>query len=527
MKKTLLFIIISVVLLANDNITAQSYFKINNGAKVKVLSATDLKASNDLNVANGALLRIYGNVTISGDAMCDDETAIIVHSVSTTQDGSFIYNGGSPKATVQRYVPKDGWHQVAINVSGASCNDFHFDFNPSTWLTHWNESSGEWEYITDITQALSAGEGFDFYVEDENKVVNLKGSLTAADLTLSTSSTPALTNNNGGNNLVGNPYSSAIDVDDNGADNWTFTDLEKTVWVLDQTNGPTNYLSRAVAAGTGSLDLGIIPMGQGFFVHATGSSPSLTIPAARRLHNNQHFYKTTGAERVNVDGYFTLKVSDQSSRDVIWVTFGKNGTDGFENGYDATKLAGGENAPQLFMREESVYDNLSINHLLSDFGDKKLVEVSFECGTAGEQVFTANTQHLVYTGVSLEDLLTGVTQDLTENPVYKFSSTKGDDPDRFLLHFYNTTGVDENNQEDVDNTVQIYSWNKNVYVRNNGDITPGKTLISIYDITGRLLLNKNFQNAPLISVPLNVNCNYAVVRVITCEKVTSSKVVIQ
>jgi len=533
MKKKLL-LTLTTLLITNYFIVINVYsqtggVKVKSGTSLKVKSGTSLKIARNLNVSTGALMSIQGDVTVNGSATGTDNTAIVIYSTSAINDGSFIFGSGSPNATVQRYITNNVWHQVSMPVSsGGTTNDFHFAFNPRTWLTHWNETTGEWEYLVDTTETRYLGEGYDYYVENTNVTVDFAGPLSSNNFSVNGSTTPAITNVADGYNLIGNPYTSALSVDDDGNNNWTFTDLEKTIWVLDQSGGAANYVTRAVAAGTGSLTDGIIPMGQGFFIHATGSSPLLTIPAARRIHSNQKFYKSAGqkSKYYNVDSYFVLDVTKNNTKDEIWVTFAKNGTDGFDNGFDASKLYGNEGAPQLYINSVSIEKPLSILHLHTLEERERVVELDFKAGSDGQQVFTANTTGLENCRVFLEDRFTGKTQNLNEQNSYIFISSKNDDPNRFLLHFYNTTGIDDP-QNGTKGKFLIYAWNKQVYIKNNTSDFSGKINVSIFDLSGRMLINKKFTNSSLIRIPVvNRNNTILIVRIMTDNILKTTKVII-
>jgi len=53
---------------------------------------------------------------------------------------------------------------------------------------------------------------------------------------------------------------------------------------------------------------------------------------------------------------------------------------------------------------------------------------------------------------------------VNDNPDYTFTATPDDLEDRFVIHFFGPTGVDEFG---IENTVNIYSYRQNAFVRNN------------------------------------------------------------
>jgi hypothetical protein len=126
--------------------------------------------------------------------------------------------------------------------------------------------------------------------------------------------------------------------------------------------------------------------------------------------------------------------------------------------------------------------------------------------------------------ITLEDKKTTTTQALTQNPVYNFSYTTGDDPERFLLHFYNPFyGIDEQFQV---NDMHIYSYGHEVYLK---DLTgnPEKGDMFIYNMMGQELAHKTVSAISLNKYTFNLPDGYYIVRVITKDKAFNGKVYLE
>ncbi len=519
MKKYMLFLLgITFLLFLYVPVNAQ-HFTITAGTQVKVLSHTDLNTAGGINVAATGVLNIYGNVVADGSVSSSAASGIIVHS-SLTGDGSFVFGSGSPKGTIYRYVTHGKWHQVSIPVTGATVHNFYFDENPRTWLARRDVTGGKWDYLTDLTQQLQVGEGFDYYIENDDETVSFTGTLTASDFDLTGSSAvPLVYANDTSYNLVGNPYAAPINIPNDGIHNWTFTHMEQSVWVWD---GDAMNYKVETAGGNGNFST--IPMGQAFFVHVTGASPELTVPATRRVGSSSTYFKSTGVKAKR--SHFILDVKEDSSSDNVWVTFGKNGTNGFDNGYDASKMFGSKKAPQLYIREDSVKDALSIDHLAPLNGEARVVQVSFVPGVDGKQVFIGHILNMDGTDVELEDLKTGIFHDFASDSIYTFNGTKKDNPNRFLLHIGKITGID--NPETGNGNMNIYAYNKAVYVHTKGTLPQGTSRIAIYDLMGRTVYNRTVQNATIIRIPIDLSHTYLIVRVVNGKnKIKISKVYLQ
>jgi hypothetical protein len=118
------------------------------------------------------------------------------------------------------------------------------------------------------------------------------------------------------------------------------------------------------------------------------------------------------------------------------------------------------------------------------------VPVAFNPTTSG--TFTINASEFenlaVQTGIYLEDLKTGNTIDLVENPTYQFTATAGDDINRFVLHFAPMMTTTDGNSN-VNNDIQIYpNPNTGIFTLSNETSEPAS--IEIYDASGKLVYSE-------------------------------------
>lgn len=512
--------------LAQENI--QENILITPGTTFKVQSETFLQAEGNTTVQSDGLLDIKGNATISGTVSSTDADGIIVRSTAIDEDGSFIFGAGTPNATIQRYVPLQdgGWgnyHQIGVPLmNGTTTSNFYFNGNPDTWLIRYNTIDDTYTFIYDLNETLHFGEGFMMMVDDAPATVSFEGAITAADFALTGSSTPLSLNTTGnGFNLVANPYSSALEFDNT----WTYSNMEGSIWILDQTGGQSNYRSRT-AAGAGTLTGGIIPMGQSFFVRVTGATPNLVIPANKRLHHGQAFYKSSQGIDSSYEYYMKLRVNEHQSWDEIMVSFGEHATEGFDNGFDCSKMMGDEKSPQLYLSESGVENLLSINHLPALTENRqRIVDMGFIPGQDGEQHFRASFTGMDNHRVILEDLKADVLHNLTDNPVYSFVSNKTDAPARFKIHFYDVTSLEDIAQQA--NTISVYSYNKQVYVQPSAQNTETIT-VQIFDIMGKQIYSAQLPASSLSRINLShVPNSVVVVRLFAGSVMETTKVILQ
>lgn len=319
----------------------------------------------------------------------------------------------------------------------------------------------------------------------------------------------ALGLNNDGNtdtdfNLIGNPYPSAIDIDefiafDNGSINNDA--MDGTIWLWTHNTAldgsgeflgddyATYNLSGGTQAGSGgATPTNFIGSGQGFFIKATSTDDVWFSNTMRVGGNNTQFYRSND-----------IKKSATVEKDRIWlnvtsatggafnqtlIAFMDNATDGYDRGYDGSKLSAS------WISFYSKIDTLkyAIQGLGSFALDKK-VTLGFDTyipQTMTYKISIANIEGVLKDNdVYLIDKELGITHDLKQSD-YEFTvDGTGNFPDRFALQFTKTTlSIDDLNL--ADNEFVVINQENSLNVRSNNAIAR----LKVYDITGRLLLDK-------------------------------------
>jgi len=471
-----------------------------------------------INIGSGAKMVIgvgatvsAGSAEASGTVTNTDTTRLVIQS-SASGSGSLIC-GGTPAATVQRYVTANRWNMVSPTTNAVDGGTFFLASGSDSWLTKFHEPSGTsgagagtgWIYITKLDSTLPPGNGFSYY-PSVNETVPFAGDLTSSNLTPSLS----WSGESYGYNLLGNPFPCTLYWDNT----WTMPNVEKTIWIWDG----SQYQSYPGASAPH-----YVPVGQGFFVRATAESPSITIPASKRAHNSQAFLKN--GDLLADLSFIVIHAYNNDYEDKVQVSFAVNGTDQFDNGYDATKMFGLAEAPQLYIADHE--DNLSYNHLpLISTSETKTVALSYIPGIDGEQVITAEMVNFSEMNVTLEDLKTGEKQQLKQNPDYTFMGSKADDPERFLLHFNSSAyGIDDPGSLSESN-MKIYASGKTIFIKSTGDAISQGGVLCLYDLTGRQLAEYPFEKGGLVNVKVDFSNAYLIARVIKPSEVRTAKVYI-
>jgi hypothetical protein len=398
---------------------------------------------------------------------------------------------GTGTIKAERYLVKNSWHLISPATTGVTANNFYWNDAPKCWLMYHTESTNALTYNTSLATSMPVGQGWLVWI-DNNTTTNPGATATMTGSLRTSPLSPTVTRSGLGWNLTGNPYPCAIDWQ---SGTWTRTNLELTVWIWN--NATNNYVYRTTSGG-GDMSNGIIPQGQGFFVKANAASPELSVPADARLHSSQAFYKS-GEQISGYTDYLVLTGLCNNQSDQVWISFGPEGTDGFDNGWDASKLTGGETAPQLWLAEEE--REQSIDHLFTLGNQERIVKLNYKVGTSGIQQITNDMTHFEGKIVILDDLVTGQSTTLNPGNPYLFTGYINDNTDRFRLRFRHALGIEPSGG--TAKQLQILGGEDKIIIHSNGLAATESGLVKIFDLTGRMLLEKPVPAEPEVEVPVS------------------------
>lgn len=424
-------------------------------------------------------------------------------TMTVQSGGSLITNGTvTGTATVQKNISDTDFHLFTLPVNQSLPASPTFI---GYYVDDYIEANGEWTRLVDadILQPLRG-----YSIANESGAVSLEFSgnlFTGNQLFSGLSYTPNPGGYGSGWNLIGNPFPSAIDLDLGGI---TYTGLNGFVYVWNGTQflaGPTN------PGGYGTLTGNIIPSSQGFFVRTTQAGASFTLPNAARVHSDQAFYKNT-QEYTNVIG---LKVIGNNTEDNMLFVINPQASAGFDQQFDAFKLFGNNDAPQLYTVVDG--ENTSISALPSVESTTEL-PVMLKVGVDG--AYTLTVEHLDTflegTLIYLTDNLTGLRQDLRQNPVYAFNASVGDDANRFKLSFA-TLGIGE--QPGLN--IGVYAVDGQIRL-----LLPEamKGTVNITNLSGQALYSRNFSASGELGINASFPAGVYLVSVVTAQGTATRKV---
>lgn len=468
----------------------------------------------DLTINSGKSVTISAtnSLTVRGTTILNSNECLILKS-DASGTASFIDNGisGTGTVKVERYLSTDTWHYISSPISDATANVFNGDYlmtsDPTT-------STGWSGWIVDPTTSLQVMRGYACWKPTSNSALeSFSGTLNTGNTSITlnrTASDPWA-----GWHLVGNPYPSAIDL----TKGITWNHFEATAYFW---NGSI-YLAYPATGGFGTHSQ-YAQAEQGFFIHINGSyegNSTLTMTNTARVHNSETFLKD--APVIQNALLIVAQGSANAYSDKLSVHFNPDATSGYDPGYDAYKLWGLNEAPQLYTHIGDT--NVTCNSL--PFDKKNIViPMGFSCGLNGQYTLKADSIGTFASNIAitLEDLKLSTTQDLILYPSYTFTYDTPDNPNRFVLHFDNPSfGVEKIK---IDNRVQIYSFGLSVYIRStDGTVFSGDVFIS--DMIGRELYQGHLVSNTLNRITPIIDEGYYVVKVVTNDGVYSGKIYLE
>ena len=422
---------------------------------------------------------------------------ITINSGASFIGSEFLTTG---TALVKRDIVNSDFHFVSSPVASTTFGSV-FPLNQTqVWARAYNETSGDWDNLA-IANSLAVGKGYSVQMTQAQTAL-FTGTLNSSAVTSTLAKlNPSSDANRVGWNLLGNPFTSAIDWD---LTNHSSIDGSVYVWT------GTQYVSWNGTVG--ALTNGIIPAQNGFFARTTVNGASFTVPLASRVHSATGFYKSLELNMLS------LTVDGNSYSDQTFVHFNDQATAGFDNQYDAYKLFGNANAPQLYSMITG--DVLSINEL--PMAGNQVVNLGFKCNTSGIYTVSALGTESFSSAVPvyLKDIKLNVIQDLKLNPVYAFSYASGESENRFQLLFLETTGIHEADTYGI----QIFSTEKTVVIDNTQGLTG---VAGIYDMSGRELYSGVLSSQTRTFIPMQVAIGAYVVKVLTAKGPVVAKLIIR
>jgi len=456
-------------------------FTINRNGKNANLM-TDLYFNNDLTITDGSVtLNATKNYDVVGTLTNTPNTAAaLILKSDASGTASLIHNNAVP-ATCERYLNDNKWHFYQTPLNNANIdiltttswgednpnffwyNEAIADYWQGTTLyepTGWTAPAHTGKLLTDRGYIHLSTEAKTYSVEGGTLENNDKTfSLSYND---SGSGTEPVTSTDWdefeGWNLIGNPYTSALNWDDvwtNFDDATEKTYLENGIYYYDPTQSKYVYYGGGTMNNLGITINGgsqMIPANQAFFVKTTTSgNADVVINKSARAHSSQTFWKK---EKDIIPNLIRLNIEQNGYTDETVIRTHQLGTEMHDYNLDAYKMfVWDASKPQIYTTSNQKANNFSVN-TIAEIVEHKTVPISIYTGIAGEYAINLTENYFENTHIWLEDKLKNSFTNFNNTTTYPFSQGAENNENRFVLHF------DKNHAPNT----QIELMNKTIFV---------------------------------------------------------------
>ena len=380
-----------------------------------------------------------------------------------------------------------------------------FDDTQDAWTNHYATMSSGNGYA-----AMTTGVG----VHQRNILFN--GRLNTGIITVPVALSQNAADTTDDWNLLGNPYPSAIFVDEFVAHN---TNLSGTVYLWTHEDdisisnpGPAvyNFNSNDYAmynsvggVGTSStgtvvsnVPTGYIASGQGFFIDAiTAGNVEFTNNMRNRIYNNNDFFRNSEASslsNIEKDRMWINMTNSDGAFSQILIGYIDDATLGKDRLYDGIRLKG-SNYIDFYSKDATNQYEYGIQGRPT-FTLEDIIPIGHNSRILGELTISLYQTEGILNDVTvyLKDNLLNIVHDLTESD-YIFTTSYGNSSDRFEIVFQSEAlSIDENKIDSNQLTiVELQNGNVKFSVGNNLTINT----IEIIDLLGRTLYNLEGNNS--------------------------------
>jgi len=381
--------------------------------------------------------------------------------------GSFINKGNvviSKPFIVEKYLADNtqgGW-SLAPPITNADTS--MLNGTDGIWI--FNPLIANWQLAND--PHLPDKHGFVTRFLGNDKTISFTGNLIEDDYKVNLIRTGDSTGNFGWN-LIGNPYTSAID--------WEYLQpsdkyqINNAIYFRRLDGGVDAFVNGAgINEGTS-----FIPPMQSFWVQVTIYKPDgfVIFNPDVRVHSPQQHYKK------NNTGILKLKISDNIHSDETAIRFNTDATNQFDGNFDAYKLFS-ENPlhPQIYLFTPD-NEKLAIN-TLPDNNTPFSVPVGIYAPNATLSIDFINANAIDDYDITLEDIYAQKLIDIKNTNAYSFSTPIGFSDNRFVLHFL---PLSTHIKTAEDSNFNIYFNNKQLIIE--ADDLPDGTCYNIYNALGQ------------------------------------------
>jgi hypothetical protein len=486
---------------------------INSGASLRVVAAHNLTVTGS--IGNNGTMTIENNANL-----------IQTNDVNNTGSGFTVVYRNSAQIMRQDYTlwssPVEGQQLQAFSPMTLSNRFYAYDNIGDT------DPSNDIYVPESATNNFAEGIGYLIRVANNHPTTATAwpGVFTGTEAHNGTKNIAAIS---GAYYAIGNPYPSTISANQFIADN-NLTDAlyfwRKTNNVLQTTFPTSTYATYTYAGGVGNGDPnpddplalepnGFIQVGQGFIAQAASSQLSFN-NGQRTGNNGDQFLRINESERHRI----WLSLSNSvSGINKMMVAYMAGATQSVDAAIDGRYFNDSPTALNSVINNEE----FAIQGRALPFDTADVVPLAFKTISAGNYTIALDHFDGLFTGdheIFLKDNLTGTVHNLRTAP-YTFATDAGNFNTRFEIVYQAPLATEIPTL--TANQVIVYKQQDNVVI-NTGKVQMAK--VSVYDIRGRLLVEKDHINASEIKIATGNTNQVLIVKIVSDKNETVTKKVV-
>lgn len=439
-------------------------------------------SSSEFTIEDGGTLNVYYDVTNSGTITVENNGSFILQdNEDVSGTGTFVVERDTPDYPADYYsiwstpVTEDDSEIGDIFTNTILAYEYDASQNPSSYVQ------------LSKTDSMEVGKGYFVRSDNDSGILTRTFSGSVNNGTIEESVYYNSSNDN--YNLLGNPYSSALDWMSLYEDNKDV--LEGTMYLWNQSstgssNSTADYISYNATGSSDDETKGTISTGQGFFIKSKQSGTLTYKNTQRVVGNNSQFYRSSASSN---NGKSWFRLSGSMGYSPILIGFIPGATDNYETTYDGQFINEGSTIEFYSFINES--DNIKLDiQGRTELQPDQLIQVplGFEVLSAGDYTISMVLDYIDSAfDIILEDTLENTMTDLRTSD-YTFNiASPIEDNDRFILHYnYAETLNNEKFVEDLNNLKSFFS-NNELVTKINNDIQP--ISVQLFDIFGKEIMN--------------------------------------
>ncbi|PQJ76275.1 hypothetical protein [Polaribacter glomeratus] len=485
---------------------------------------------NSFTVAPSKELTVTGNISnLAGNA------GLVLKS-DNNGTASLNHNTSNVAATVERYISgaAEDWHFLSSPISnqtiagsswvpsgtygnGTGYDLYVWDEPTPCWVYQLNTSTStignpNWPAVHASNNFVTA-RGYLYAVQAVNPTHKFTGTLHNGiinyPLTANSTADLLLT----GFNLIGNPYTSAIDW--KATSGWSRSNLLDSdggydMWIWNPTANNYGVFNSTGTIGTNGVTQ-FIPSMQGFYVRAELNG-NIAMNNDIRLHSKTvNWMKTNTIKKKTSSIKVHLESDLDFGFDEVLFQFGYS-----SNHAGAAKLfSRTKTAPSIYTTYEN--EKLSVKYLTNTVKNP-FVLINFVPGYNGRYKFTLDIEGSNFKNLILEDKIEKTFHNFLDKPTYSFNSSVKDNIDRFVLHFKTKKAI----LGGANDAIPIYYDGEFIVI--DLRLISNSTDVQIFDLLGRRTLHKTLKGEYLHRLSIDSQNKMYVVMVKNEHKIKSQKV---